>query len=91
MGTPIEYGSEGSQNKAQKRLVLEGKGLAPLNRDYKLFAISEGYEPAGSMLRWTDAVYSVEFYFDGARHGKRFKSYDKAREEFYRLLNLKHC
>jgi hypothetical protein len=91
MKTPIEYGAEGSQNKAKKRLVLEGKGLAPLNRDYKLFAISEGYEPAGSMLRWTDAVYSVEFYFDGARHGKQFKSYDKAREEFYRLLNLKHC
>ncbi|QDP54627.1 MAG: hypothetical protein Unbinned3459contig1002_19 [Prokaryotic dsDNA virus sp.] len=90
MRTPIEYGSEGSQNTAKKRLVLEGKGLAPLNRDYKLFAISEGYEPAGSMLRWTDAVYSVEFYFDGARHGKRFKSYDKARDEFYRLLNLKH-
>jgi hypothetical protein len=91
MRTPIEYGSEGSQNTAKKRLVLEGKGLAPLNRDYKLFAISEGYEPAGSMLRWTDAVFSVEFYFDGAQHGKRFKSYDKAREEFYRLLNLKHC
>lgn len=90
MRTPIEYGSEGSQNTAKKRLVLEGKGLAPLNRDYKLFAISEGYEPAGSMLRWTNAVYSVEFYFDGARHGKRFKSYDKARDEFYRLLNLKH-
>ena len=91
MKTPIEYGSEGSENTAQKRLVLEGVGLAPLNREYKLFTISEGYEPAGSMLRWTDAVYSVEFYLDGARHGKWFKNYDKAREEFYRLLNLEHC
>tara|TARA_R100001079_G_C4306689_1_gene93407 strand:+ start:317 stop:484 length:168 start_codon:yes stop_codon:yes gene_type:complete len=53
MQTPIEYGSEGSENTAQKRLVLEGVGLAPLNREYKLFTISEGYEPAGSMLRCT--------------------------------------
>jgi hypothetical protein len=34
--------------------------------------VAHGYEPAGSVARWTDGYYSVRFLLDSAFHGQRY-------------------
>ena len=51
-------------------------------REYRFNEIGAGYEIAGSAMRWTDHVYSASVMIDGARHGRRFRYYDKARDDY---------
>lgn len=50
---------------------------------YTLHHATAGYEPAGSMARWTKEYYAVVFTLDGAEHGQRFRT----AQEAYDLLN----
>lgn len=54
-------------------------------REYKLVHRSAGYEPAGSAARYTNKCWSVDFWLDNARHGRRFTVRDKADEYFDRM------
>lgn len=49
---------------------------------YYLVRATAGYEIAGSAMRWTDEYYAVEVWVDGARHGRRHKTLEEAREDF---------
>lgn len=51
-------------------------------REFTLCHVGRGYEPAGSMARWTDGYHAVRFYLDGAIHGRRFKDFNEAVELF---------
>jgi hypothetical protein len=49
---------------------------------YQLVSATAGYEPAGSMARWTNGYYGVWFHVDGARNGRRMLDATEARELF---------
>jgi hypothetical protein len=63
------------------RAVVEARAGKD-GREYRLEQASEGYESAGSMMRWTDGYWAVSFDFEGARHGRRFKEEADARTLF---------
>jgi hypothetical protein len=43
--------------------------------------VSAGFEPAGSVARWTNGYYAVRWYApDGTRHGKQTKTLSEALE-----------
>lgn len=51
-------------------------------REYKLVSATAGWEPAGSVARWTDAFYAVWFMANGSRNGQRFVTEAEARATF---------
>lgn len=52
----------------------------------KVVHISQGYEIAGSMMRWTNEVYAFNIVTpDGTRHGRRFRSKEDALSAFEKL------
>jgi hypothetical protein len=52
-------------------------------REYDLYSKSPGWEPAGSCMRFRDKItFGVQFYSDGATHGRQFKTEAEARELF---------
>jgi hypothetical protein len=54
-------------------------------RTVQLVHATAGWEPAGSMARWTDGFYAVWFEMNGARNGQRYRTEPEARTHFARL------
>lgn len=83
-----EYG-EVERTKAPRSnvTVIEESPGRRLHREpmVRLVQATEGYEPAGSMMRWTGAFFGVWWDSDGARHGARYVDEAKAREHFGRV------
>ena len=53
-------------------------------REYRFARLSPGYEISGSAMRLLQCeTWSVTFQLDGARHGKRFPTFEKAAEYFW--------
>jgi hypothetical protein len=78
-----EYGAIRGQALAQRTVL--GTAFNPrLRRTYTLTQVDAGWEPAGSMARWTDGYYSVTFELDGSRNGRRFTTQQEAVETFLR-------
>jgi len=55
-------------------------------RECTLYRNSPGFERAGSVARWTNGAYGVQFWMDNSTHGRMFSLTDeglaKARELF---------
>ena len=52
-------------------------------REYVLYSLTPGWEPAGSAMRLRERLtFGVQFYMDGATHGRQFKTEAEARELF---------
>ena len=52
---------------------------------YTFATHSDGYEIAGSAVRWNNKCYSVTRMIDGARHGKRFETFGAALGHFNKV------
>lgn len=87
-----EYGDIAGQP-VSKRIVIRS---APSNRatgpptTYHLASVSEGWTSAGSMARWTKALWAV-YTFDssGTRHGQLFTQREDAEQLFELRTNGK--
>ncbi len=55
-------------------------------RTYELVRCGPGWEPAGSMARWTDGYHAVRFYAGGSTHGLRFVLTPKGESDARALL-----
>ena len=63
------------------RTLLDRRTKA--GREYDLYTLSPGWEPAGSAMRLRErTTFGVQFYSDGATHGRQFKTEAEARELF---------
>lgn len=85
-----EYRDITNQPLALGIIIERGIGARPGVKGEVLFQeFHEGWEPAGSMARYTVATYRVTFQSDGATHGKRFlltlEGYNEAKAYFERL------
>ncbi len=69
-----EYGDLTSADMATRTVIERGYIHGGSFQSAELVLSSAGYECAGSAARWTDGYWSVETYFNGARHGRRFKT-----------------
>lgn len=84
----VEYSQVGDN---RSRVTILAKGIRhygykdDLVHEYTFSHRSAGYEPAGSMARWTDERWSVLFMSDGATHGRSFSTEQAAREHFERV------
>ena len=79
VGRIIEYGQipEDSHSRVTVlRRVTKGR------TEYRLVHSTPGYECAGSMARWTDERYAVNFDMDGSIHGRSFLDEQAARDLF---------
>jgi len=65
MGAP--WASVETIDSAQMRI-----GYSSLFTTVRLVRSTPGYEPAGSMARWTDGYWGVRYELDNAIHGHRF-------------------
>jgi len=74
-----EYGTL-TQEQFGKKVVLD-RGFN-INREYKLIHRTAGFQCAGSCARFDDEAWGVLFEFDGAEHGRYFKTEADARELF---------
>jgi len=64
-----------------KRTLLDRR--TKNGREYDLYSKSPGWEPAGSAMRYRETLsYGVQFYLDGATHGRMFKTEAEARDLF---------
>lgn len=52
----------------------------------RLVHATPGWEPAGSMARWTDGFYAVWWDQFNARQGRRYQTEAEARAHFTRLF-----
>lgn len=50
-------------------------------RELRISHTSAGFEPAGSVARWTNGYYAVRWYAgDGSRHGQHTRTLEEANE-----------
>lgn len=81
IGSMIEYAQIPADSSTRVDQIAQGV-MKQFRRDCYLIHSTEGYEPAGSMARWTNEYYAVIFYdASGSRNGRRFKASDKAQAE----------
>ena len=83
MKSPVEYGSYTDDQRSKVTTLDSGKspeGEYP--RQFYLKHHSAGYEPAGSMARWTDERWGVTFDQGGAINGRRFLTLPPAQDLF---------
>lgn len=67
-----EYGSEAFNRRGLAAQIVMESGTDARFRTVSLVRSDAGWEPAGSMARWTDGYYAVRKLIDGAEHGRRF-------------------
>lgn len=65
-----------------KVTVIDRRYVESKRREYRLEHGTAGYEPAGSIARWTDEYWAVRFDLDGARHGQVSRDEAKMRALF---------
>jgi hypothetical protein len=71
----------------EERTVVNAHGLTVT---YALYNLSPGWEPAGSAMRLRErGTFGVQFYSDGATHGRQFKTEAEARELFDTWTNVR--
>lgn len=75
MAKIAEYRDIKEQPKAQCEVVASAPtriGYSERFETCELQRVSAGWEPAGSVARWTDGYWAVRYWLDGAQHGKSF-------------------
>jgi len=85
MKSPIEYRDVPENGLAKKTDITDGWSKRINGRVY-LRHSTEGYECAGSMARWTDEYWAVNFMIDGSVHGQRYRTLSEAERHFDRLM-----
>lgn len=87
--TIVEYRStEGRDNPSATTVLYSAVGNIHGYPTVSLTHSTEGYEPAGSMLRWTNEYWAVRHTApDGARHGKRYLTLTEALVHYSTLTN----
>ena len=70
-----------------KKTILESKSVfidrrKRRKRTYNVICAESGYESAGSMCRWVDKYYAVQFSAGATIHGRRFGNKADAMETF---------
>ncbi len=80
----VEYSEVTDQNRSIPTML---KQVEYQGRTYSLIHRTSGYEPAGSMARWTNEIWSVTALYDGTPHGRRFKTEAEARDLFDRWIS----
>ena len=79
MKSPVEYGTYSDAQRSIKR-TIDSTNVG--GREYILYHKTAGYEPAGSMARWTEERYGVSFFEHIASHGRMFLTESEARTLF---------
>ncbi len=89
--SPLQYGDHRVTSQRSVRFTL---AEAPMTRGgmagrtmVRLVSRTAGYEPAGSLARWTDGGFSVLFDMGGAQHGNSYRDEAKARARFAELTD----
>lgn len=77
-----EYGSYSDAERSTREVMASAPLARSPRTNVDLARVSPGYEPAGSVARWTDGGWSVR-YFDGAYHGRRFRIENEADARAY--------
>ena len=84
-GQIVEYGTVTSDQFSKVTKLETGING---RREYTLNHHTPGFECAGSMARYNGReVWSVQFYMDGATHGRRFLAEADARALFQKWTN----
>ena len=81
-----EYDQVNEGNQSHRILLQTGVSVSTtrsVSRKYFLSHHTEGFEPAGSMARWTQEKWTVRFYLDGSYHGRQFDTEHDARVYFH--------
>jgi len=68
-----------------QRSILAQAHSSKVRGTVKLVAATAGWEPAGSMARWTDGYYAVHYMVDGAVNGRRYRELMDAQAHYDRL------
>lgn len=72
----------GDEERSHKT-ILDRATKASSGREYTLYHLSPGWEPAGAAMRLREReTFGVQFYLDGATHGQQFRTEAEARELF---------
>ncbi|MDE2020167.1 MAG: hypothetical protein KGJ13_07530 [Patescibacteria group bacterium] len=78
-----EYGTVADENMSRRTVLKTGKGA--FDRPFELLHKTEGYEPAGSCLRYTKEAYgAISYNRDGTRGGQWFLTLAEAETAFNR-------
>lgn len=89
-----EYGSYGAADRAQISNVIE-RFSKQVRATVCLMWSSPGFEPAGSVARWTNGFWAVRWHDGSAYQGRRYSPTDdgetKAREHLARLTEGFDC
>ena len=84
-----EYRELNDSNRAVVTILDKGPADGKYNM-LVLYASTPGFEPAGSVARWTNGAYGVRYYYNGAFYGQRYKpdevGLEKARAHFDRMI-----
>jgi hypothetical protein len=81
-----EYRDVNDSNRARGTILREAFSKK-VNTCVRLIAVTEGWEPAGSVARWTDGYFAVRFERDGATNGQRYNSMLDATAHYLRLTD----
>jgi hypothetical protein len=79
-----EYSEVNDTNRARHTILREAFSTK-VKTDVRLVAVTEGWEPAGSVARWTDGYFAVQFNRLGGIHGARYQSMLDATAHYLRL------
>lgn len=79
-----------SSERRAKREVLDvktGWGRARV----ELVAIHAGWAIAGSVMRWDNGTYAVQWESGGAIHGRRYRTFEEALAHFNRIPETQYA
>lgn len=73
-----ECGDVGPDDRRPQYFPISKKGK------YELRAVTAGWVPAGSMMRWDNGGFEVRWDFDGAEWSNRYRTLQEAIEDLER-------
>jgi hypothetical protein len=73
-----EYGTVEGERFAKSEVLATKLAGFRGKTEYRLEAVSAGWQIAGSMLRWDNGFFAVRFEDGNSRHGRGFKTYEEA-------------
>lgn len=81
-----EAGALSSEDRRPERSILDRRSGWSGQTEVRLVAATAGWVCAGSMMRWDNGYFSVEWDApDGSRHGRRYRDYEPAADHFARI------
>lgn len=80
-----EYGEITDDDPRPEVTVLDERWCKTLRTQVRLIAATAGWAIAGSVLRWDNGYFAIRYTFDGAIHGRRFKTFEEALAAFNKL------